>query len=90
MSERKTTKGVSGWYARPELTAEEKAAEREAVEKWYEQRIKLNYRSLPVEVPGRMLLELGKLAQARGGTFNDFIEGILAEYLQKQGISWER
>lgn len=89
MTTRGTGKKVSGWYARPVRTEKDEAADREAANKWYEERMRLNYRSLPVEVPGKVLLELGKMAQAKGVPFADFVEGILVEYLQKKGIHCE-
>ena len=78
-------KEVSGWYAKSELTA----AERSKTDEWFKKMIDLNYRTLPVEIPGKMLLELGKLAKQKNMAFNDFIEQILGEYLDKQGISWK-
>lgn len=76
-------KEISGWYSQKELTPEEKAAQMRAVEKWYEKKHRLNYRTVPLEVPGKMLLALGKMALKRGIPFGDFMEGILAEYLKK-------
>ena len=84
MSDRK--KEVSGWYVRPKVTP----AQREEIQAWYEKRLQLNCRSLSAEIPGKMMLELGKLAQQRGVPFNDLIEGILGEYLERQGISWRK
>ena len=89
MSDRKKTTDISGWYVRPRATAEEKRR----VEDWYDERVKLNYRTIPVEAPGKMILALGELAQQRGMAgpqFSEFIEGILDEYLQNQGIDWRK
>jgi len=36
-----------------------------------------------------MMLALGRIAQEKGVPFTDFIEGILAEYLEKQGVNWK-
>jgi hypothetical protein len=46
----------------------------------------MNYRTVPLEIPGKMLAALGKLSIERKIEFSVFIEGILDEYLQKQGI----
>lgn len=89
MSTKKKPKEISGWYARAKTAPDE----RKRIEEWYDKRVKLNYRTIPVEAPGKMVLALGEIAQKKGMAgprFSDFIEGILAEYLQRQGIDWRR
>jgi len=89
MSTKKKPQEISGWYVRAKTTPEE----RERIEEWYGKRVELNYRSLPVEAPGKMILALGEIAQKKGMAgprFSDFIEGILDEYLQRQGIDWRK
>ena len=77
-------KEISGWYAQKELTPEERAARMKEVERWYEKKHRLNYRTVPLEIPGKMMLALGKMALDRGVPFAEFIEGILADYLKKK------
>ena len=89
MTDKKKAADISGWYARPRATPEE----RKGIEDWYEKRARLNYRTMPVEAPGKMILALGELARDRGmdgSRFNDFIEGILDEYLRQQGVDWRK
>jgi hypothetical protein len=89
MSDRKHAKDTSGWYARTRMTKEE----RTQIDAWYDTRITLNYKTIPVEAPGKMVLALGELAQQHGMAgprFSEFIEGILDEYLQRQGIDWRK
>ena len=91
MSEKRKAETVSGWYpkstAAPRaLTAEE--AKRE--DEWFDRLIKGNYKRLSAEIPGKMMLALGKIALEKGVPFTDLIEGILAEYLEKQGIDWQK
>ena len=88
---REKTEGVSGWYPRSiaapkELTEDEarKVCER------FDRLIKGNYKRLPAEIPGKMMLALGKMALEKGMSFSDFIERILGEYLEKQGIDWQK
>lgn len=81
-------KEISGWYAKKELTPEEKAAQMREIERWYERKHKLNYRTVPLEIPGKMMLTLGKLAMDQDGTFSEFIEGILEAYLRQKKINW--
>lgn len=86
------TKGkeISGWYSQEELTAEEKAARMRNIERWYEKRHRLNYRTVPVEIPGKMMLALGKEAIAKKMDFSEYIEGILDEYLRRKKVNWQR
>jgi hypothetical protein len=87
MSDQKKPAEISGWYVRTKTTDEEKRR----VEDWYEKRVRLNYRTVPIEAPGKMILALGELARQKGmdgARFGDFIEGILDEYMQRQGINW--
>lgn len=87
MSDKKKPKEISGWYIKGRVTADE----RQHIEDWYNKRVTLNYRTIPVEAPGKMILALGELARQKGmdgPRFSDFIEGILDEYLQTQGINW--
>jgi len=80
---------VSGWYAQKEKTAEEIAAEMRAAGQWYEKRHRLNYRTVPVEIPGKMMLALGKMALDQGVTFSGFIEEILESYLKQEKVNWK-
>ena len=91
MSEKKKAEGVSGWY--PKSIAASKQLppdEAKKVDEWYDRLIKGNYRRLSAEIPGKMMLALGKTARDKGVPFTDFIEGILAEYLERQGIDWKK
>jgi len=82
-------KEVSGWYARKEQTPEESATQMRATEQWYEERHRLNYRTVPLEIPGKMMLALGKLALDQGVSFSEFIERILDSYLHQKKINWK-
>jgi NAD-dependent dihydropyrimidine dehydrogenase PreA subunit len=42
----------------------------------------MNYRTVPLEIPGKVIADLGKLAMEQKAEFSEFIEGILAEYLE--------
>ncbi len=90
MSEKKKAEAVSGWYSKS--TAQKKLTEDEVkrVDEWFDRLIDGNYKRLPAEIPGKMMLALGKMAKEKGVPFTDFIEGILGEYLEKQGIDWKR
>jgi hypothetical protein len=81
-------KEISGWYVRKEGTPEEKAAERKAVEDWYEKKHRLNYRTVPLEIPGKMMLALGKVALEKKMNFSEFVEEVLDHYLRGKKISW--
>jgi hypothetical protein len=88
--ERKTIKKeISGWYVQKELTPDEKAAQMQAVERWYEKRSRLNYRTVPVEIPGKMMLALGRIAMDRGVSFSEFVEEILEDYLLQKKVRWK-
>ena len=91
MAKEKKAETISGWYPKSiaaprELTAEEKKREDE----WFDRLIKGNYKRIPAEIPGKMMLALGKIAQKKGVPFTDLIEEILGEYLEKQGINWKK
>lgn len=83
--------GISGWYptsiAAPRTLTEE---ETKKEDEWFDRLIKGNYKRLSAEIPGKMMLALGKMALEKGVPFTDFIEGILGEYLEKQGIDWKK
>jgi hypothetical protein len=87
MERKAKEKEVSGWYAQKQMTPEEMAAQMRAIEQWYDQKHRLNYRTVPLEIPGKMMLSLGKMAMERGVTFSEFIEGILDSYLKGKKIS---
>ena len=91
MSEKKKAEGVSGWYpksiAAPRQLTEEEAKK---VDEWFDRLIEGNYKRLSAEIPGKMILALGKIAQEKGVLFTGFIEGILEEYLERQGIDWKK
>ena len=77
---------VSGWYVKEKLSPEEEVARLAEIDAWYEKRHTMNYRTVPLEIPGKMLAALGKLSIERKIEFSVFIEEILDEYLKKQGI----
>jgi hypothetical protein len=85
----KKNKGISGWYAQKALTPQEKNAQLQVIEKWYEKRYRLNYRTVPLEIPGKMMLALGKIALDQEMSFSEFIEGILDEYLRQKKVNWK-
>jgi len=77
-------KQISGWYV-----SEEKELEKEKqIEEWYDKIITGGYRNVSVEAPAKMILALGRLAQERGVSFQDLVEGILEEYLATRDIQW--
>ena len=82
-------KEVSGWYAQKGQTAEEITAHMRASELWYEKKVRLNYRTVPLEIPGKMMSALGKLALDQGVPFSEFIERILDSYLRQEKINWK-
>jgi len=82
-------KEISGWYARKEQNPDEVAAELRETERWYEEKQRLNYRTVPLEIPGKMMLALGKRALDQGVPFSEFIEGILDSYLRQKKIHWK-
>ncbi len=81
---------ISGWYATGKLKPEEQAARMEDINAWYENRSTLNYRTVPIEVPGKLLAALGKLALDEQMQFSEFVEGIFDEYLTRRGIRWRQ
>ncbi len=83
MAGKTQTKEISGWYQQKESTAEEKAAQMREIGRWYEKKLRRNYRTVPLEIPGKMMLALGKMARSRGVSFSEFIEEILNQYLRK-------
>ena len=89
MENKTVKKEISGWYVQEELTASEKAAQMKAVERWYEKRSRLNYRTVPVEIPGKMMLALARIAMDQGLSFSEFIEGILEAYLRQKKVRWK-
>jgi len=89
MENKTVKKEISGWYVQEELTASEKAAQMQAVERWYEKRSRLNYRTVPVEIPGKMMLALARIAMDQGLSFSEFIEGILEAYLRQKKVRWK-
>ncbi len=86
----KKAKEVSGWYAQQELSPAEEETKRQALEKWYEKKHRLNYRSVPLEIPGKMMLALGKMAMEQGVSFSEFIEEILEGYLCEKKVPWKK
>ncbi len=82
-------KEVSEWYAQKEQTPEELAAQKRTTEQWYEKKHRLNYRTVPLEIPGKMMLALGKMALDQGVSFSEFIEDILDSYLRQKKINWK-
>ncbi|NIN51645.1 MAG: hypothetical protein GTN80_00525 [Nitrososphaeria archaeon] len=72
---------IPQWYKRPVVDKEKR-------DEFYEKRCSLQYREIMTEVPAKMLLELGKIAKDKGIGFNNFIEDILEQYLESQGIKW--
>jgi len=91
MSETKKVESLSGLYFKS-IGAPQKLTDEQAkrVDEWFDRLIKGNYKRISAEIPGKMLLALGKMAKEKGIPFTDFIEGILAEYLERQGIDWKK
>ncbi len=91
MNEKKKAEAVSGWYSKS-TTSPKKLTEDEAkkVDKWFDRLIEGNYKRLPAEIPGKMMLALGKIASEKNVSFTDLIERILRDYLKKEGIDWEK
>ena len=83
-------KEISGWYVQGKLTPEEKTAQVKAIGDWYEKKHRLNYRTVPLEIPGKMMLALGKIALEQGMDFSELIEGILDGYLRGKKIIWRK
>ena len=89
MERKEKEKEISGWYTQKQRSPEEMAAETRATEKWHEKKHILNYRSVPLEIPGKMMLALGKMALGKGMDFSQFIEEILDGYLRQKRINWK-
>ncbi len=51
--------------------------------------VRLNYRTVPLEIPGKMMLALGRIAMDQGISFSEFIEGILEAYLRQKKVHWK-
>jgi len=88
MEEKK--KDISGWYVQKELTPEEKAAKMKEIEAWYQKKHRLNYRTVPLEIPGKMMLALGKESIAKKMDFSEHIENILDDYLRRKKVDWRK
>ncbi len=88
MAQAKTKEKVSGWYAKETLSPEEREAKMAAIEAWYEKRHTMNYRTVPLELPGKMLAAIGKMSMDQDIQISDFIESILEDYLQNKGVEW--
>jgi len=86
MSKKGKVKEISGWYAKAKLSPDERAAMTAEINAWYEKRHKLNYRTVPLEIPGKMMAALGELALQQKVGFSEFIEAILQDYLTNKGI----
>ena len=56
----------------------------QATERWYEKRQRLNYRTVPLEIPGKMMLALGRMALDQGVSFSEFVEQVLDSYLRQK------
>ncbi len=86
---KKTREGISGWYVTEKLSSQQRAARMAHIDEWHERLYTLNYRTVPLEIPGKMLAALGKLALEEKVQFSEFVAGILDEYLTQKGINWE-
>jgi hypothetical protein len=89
MAQAKEKASVSGWYAKETLTQEERDAKMAAINSWYEKMHTMNYRSVPLELPGKMLAALGKMGMDQGMQISEFVEGILADSLKKKKVQWK-
>lgn len=87
--EKKKRDEISGWYVKEKLTPQEHAAKMASIDEWHTKRHTLNYRTVPVEIPGKMLAALGKLALEQQMQFSEFVERILDDYLTQRGIDWQ-
>jgi len=86
---KKTREDISGWYVTEKLSPQQRAARMAHIDEWHEKLHTLNYRTVPLEIPGKMLVALGKLALEEKVQFSEFVERILDEYLTQRGINWE-
>lgn len=89
MERKAKAREISGWYSQREQTPDEIAVQALETERWYEKKQRLNYRTVPLEIPGKMMLALGKAAMEKGVDFSEFIEAILDEYLRQKKIKWK-
>jgi hypothetical protein len=89
MGKAKKKESISGWYAKEQLSQQERDAKMAAIEAWYEKRHTMNYRTVPLELPGKMLAALGKMGMDQGMQISEFIEGILGDYLKKKKVKWQ-
>jgi len=85
---KKKREDISGWYSKERLSPQQHAARMAHIDAWYEKRDTLNYRTVPLEIPGKMLAALGKVALEEKVQFSEFVERILDEYLTQKGINW--
>jgi hypothetical protein len=90
MSQKSGRSKISGWYDTETPDGGKGAGGFIDLDTWYRKRHLLNYRTVPVEIPGRMLMALGRLAGKEGLEFSDFVERILAEFLNEHGIDWRQ
>jgi len=88
MEKKKKREEISGWYVKEKLSLEEREARIADVNAWYEKRSEMNYRPVPIEIPGKMLAAVGKLALEQKVEFSEFVERLLDDYLTQKGISW--
>jgi len=88
MTQTKTKEKVSGWYAKETLSPEEREAKMATINAWYEKRHTMNYRTVPLELPGKMLAAIGKMSMDQDIQISDFLEEILEDYLQSKGVEW--
>jgi len=89
MAQAKKKEQISGWYAKDTLTKEQRDAKKAAIEAWYEKKYTMNYRTVPLELPGKMLAAIGKMGLDQGMQVSEFIEGILEDYLKKKKVKWQ-
>jgi len=88
MGEGKKREDISGWYVKEKIDPREHAARMADNDDWYKKRHTFNYRTVPIEIPGKMLAAIGKMALEEKIQFSEFIEGILDAYLTQKGITW--
>ena len=88
MGERKKREDISGWYVKEKIDPREHAARMADIDEWYKKRHTLNYRTVPIEIPGKMLAAIGKMALEEKIPFSEFVERILDAYLTQKGITW--
>jgi hypothetical protein len=88
MERKKKREDISGWYVKEKIDAREHAARMADIDEWYKKRHRFNYRTVPIEIPGKMLAAIGKMALEEKIQFSEFVERILDEYLMQKGIKW--